>query len=301
MNFTLHQLQIFQKIVQTKSITRAAEELHLTQPALSIQLKNFQSQFEIPLTEVTGRQLYITDFGFEIAAAAEKILEQVYAINYKTMAYKGALTGKLKISVVSTGQYIMPFFLSNFLKQHEGIELKMDVTNKSKVMQSLEQNEVDFALVSVLPDQPKVQAIELAENKLYLIGNSKEKFQKKPYTKSIFQQLPLIYRENGSGTRLVMERYIQKNKLPVQKKMELTSNEAVKQAVIAGLGYSIMPVIGIRNELKNGELQIIPVQGFPIESKWQLIWLRNKKFSPAAEAYLQFLKKEKQNITRELF
>lgn len=300
MNFTLHQLQIFQKIVQTKSITRAAEELHLTQPALSIQLKNFQSQFNIPLTEVIGRQLYITDFGYEIAAAAEKILEQVYAINYKTMAYKGALTGKLKISVVSTGQYIMPFFLSNFLKQHEGIELKMDVTNKSKVMQSLEQNEVDFALVSVLPDQPKVHAIELAENKLYLIGNSKEKFQKKPYTKSIFQQLPLIYRENGSGTRLVMERYIQKNKLPVQKKMELTSNEAVKQAVIAGLGYSIMPIIGIRNELKNGDLQIIPVQGFPIESKWHLIWLRNKKFSPAAEAYLQFLKKEKHNIIGEL-
>lgn len=301
MNFTFHQLQIFHKIVQTKSITRAAEELHLTQPALSIQLKNFQSQFDIPLTEVTGRQLYVTDFGYEIAAAAEKILEQVYAINYKTMAYKGALTGKLKISVVSTGQYIMPFFLSSFLKQHNGIELKMDVTNKSKVMQSLELNEVDFALVSVLPDQPKVNSIELAENKLYLIGNNKEKFLKKPYTKAIFQQLPLIYRENGSGTRLVMERYIQKNKLPVQKKMELTSNEAVKQAVIAGLGYSIMPIIGIRNELKNGDLQIIPVQGFPIESKWQLIWLRNKKFSPAAEAYLQFLKKEKQNIIRELF
>jgi DNA-binding transcriptional LysR family regulator len=301
MNFTFHQLQIFHKIVQTKSITRAAEELHLTQPALSIQLKNFQSQFEIPLTEITGRQLYVTDFGYEIAAAAEKILEQVYAINYKTMTYKGALTGKLKISVVSTGQYIMPFFLSSFLKQHSGIELKMDVTNKSKVMKSMEQNEVDFALVSVLPDQPKVNTIELAENKLYLIGNSEKSFQKKPYSKSIFEEIPLIYREEGSGTRLVMERYIQKNKLPVQKKMELTSNEAVKQAVIAGLGYSIMPIIGIRNELKNGDLQIIPVQGFPIESKWHLIWLRNKKFSPAAEAYLQFLKKEKQNIIRELF
>lgn len=301
MNFTFHQLQIFHKIVQTKSITRAAEELHLTQPALSIQLKNFQSQFNIPLTEVTGRQLYVTDFGYEIAAAAEKILEQVYAISYKTMAYKGALTGKLKLSVVSTGQYIMPFFLSSFLKQHNGIELKMDVTNKTKVIQSLEQNEIDFALVSVLPDQPKVNAIELAENKLYLIGNSEQKFQKKPYSKSIFQEIPLIYREQGSGTRLVMERYIQKNKLPVQKKMELTSNEAVKQAVIAGLGYSIMPIIGIRNEIRNGDLQIIPVQGFPIESKWHLIWLRNKKFSPAAEAYLQFLKKEKQNITRKLF
>ncbi|MFN5133990.1 MAG: LysR family transcriptional regulator, partial [Chitinophagaceae bacterium] len=166
MNFTLHQLQIFYKITQTKSITKAAEELHLTQPALSIQLKNFQEQFEIPLTEVIGRKLYVTEFGNEVAVAAEKILNEVYAINYKTLAYKGQLTGRLKLSVVSTGQYIMPYFLIDFLKVHEGIELLMDVTNKSKVIQSLEQNEVDFALVSVLPLKPKVDSIEIADNKL---------------------------------------------------------------------------------------------------------------------------------------
>ncbi len=301
MNFTLHQLQVFHKITQTKSITKAAEELHLTQPALSIQLKNFQNQFDIPLTEVIGRKLYVTDFGNEVALAAEKILNEVYAINYKTMAYKGQLTGKLKLSVVSTGQYIMPFFLTGFLQEHQGIELMMDVTNKTKVLQSLEQNEIDFALVSVLPEQPKIASVELAENKLYLIGNSKQRFQKKAYTKSIFEELPLIYREEGSGTRLVMANYIRKNKLPVKKKLELTSNEAVKQAVIAGLGFSIMPLIGIRNEIKNGDLQIIPVQGFPIASKWHLIWLSNKKFSPAAEAYLNYLKKEKQRIIKELF
>ena len=300
MNFTLHQLQVFYKITQTKSITKAAEELHLTQPALSIQLKNFQEQFEIPLTEVIGRKLFVTDFGNEVALAAEKILNEVYAINYKTLAYKGQLTGRLKLSVVSTGQYIMPYFLSDFLKVHEGIELLMDVTNKSKVIESLEQNKVDFALVSVLPIQPKVDSIEIADNKLYLIGNSQRKFLKKPYSKTVFEELPLIYREDGSGTRVVMEQYIQKNKLPVRKKMELTSNEALKQAVIAGLGYSIMPIIGIRNELKNGDLQIIPVQGFPIESKWHLIWLKNKKFSPVAAEYLKFLKKEKQRIVKTL-
>lgn len=300
MNFTLHQLQVFYKITQTKSITKAAEELHLTQPALSIQLKNFQEQFEIPLTEVIGRKLFVTDFGNEVALAAEKILNEVYAINYKTLAYKGQLTGRLKLSVVSTGQYIMPYFLSDFLKVHEGIELLMDVTNKSKVIESLEQNKVDFALVSVLPIQPKVDSIEIADNKLYLIGNNQRKFLKKLYSKTVFEELPLIYREDGSGTRVVMEQYIQKNKLPVRKKMELTSNEAVKQAVIAGLGYSIMPIIGIRNELKNGDLQIIPVHGFPIESKWHLIWLKNKKFSPAAAEYLKFLKKEKQRIVKTL-
>ena len=130
--------------------------MHLTQPAVSIQLKNFQNQFEIPLTEVVGRKIFITDFGKEIAVAAEAILNQVYAINYKTMAHKGQLAGRLKISVVSTGKYVMPFFLSDFLKKHEGIELILDVTNKAKVLESLEKNEVDFSLVSVLPEnEPK--------------------------------------------------------------------------------------------------------------------------------------------------
>ena len=133
MNYTLNQLQIFLKIVQTQSVTRASEELNLTQPAVSIQLKNFQNQFYIPLTEVVGRRIYITDFGREIAEAAENIINQVYAINYKTQAYKGQLTGRLKISIVSTGKYIMPYFLADFIKANDGVELNLDVTNKNKV------------------------------------------------------------------------------------------------------------------------------------------------------------------------
>lgn len=117
MNYTLHQLQIFLKIVETNSVTKASEELHLSQPAVSIQLKNFQDQFEIPLTEVVGRKIYITDFGKEIAQAADEIINQVYAINNKTLAYKGQLSGRLKISVVSTGKYVMPFFLTGFMKK----------------------------------------------------------------------------------------------------------------------------------------------------------------------------------------
>ena len=145
MNYTLNQLQIFLKVTQNQSITKAAEELNLTQPAVSIQLKNFQDQFDIALTEVVGRQLYVTDFGKEIAFSAENILNQVYAINYKTMAHRGQLAGRLKISVVSTGNYVIPYFLSDFIKKHEGIELILDVTNRAKVIESLENNEVDFS------------------------------------------------------------------------------------------------------------------------------------------------------------
>lgn len=301
MHFTLNQLHVFLRVVHTLSVTRAAEELHLTQPAVSIQLKNFQRQFDIPLLEVVNKKIYVTDFGHEIAEAADKILAQAHAINYKMHAHKGELTGRLKLSIVSTGKYIAPYFITDFMKQHQGVELVMDVTNKAQVVTSLERNEVDFSLVSVLPESVAVDKLELMQNKLYLVGNTEMATSQKGNDKKLFATLPLIYRERGSGTRHVMEKFIRQNSLPVQKKMELTSNEAVKQAVIAGLGCSIMPLIGIRNELQNKQLQIIPVKGFPIKSTWYLIWLKDKKHSPVASAYLNHIKKEKQNIIQSKF
>ena len=301
MNYTLNQLQIFLKIVQTQSVTRASEELNLTQPAVSIQLKNFQEQFEIPLTEVLGRKIYITDFGREIAEAAENIINQVYAINYKTLAHKGQLTGRLKISVVSTGKYIMPYFLADFMKKHTGVELLMDVTNKNKVVESLVNNEVDFALVSILPSSLNIDKMDLLQNKLFLVSDKKIKFDKGVKITEVLKDLPLIFREKGSGTRQTMEGFIERNNISVLKKMELTSNEAVKQALLAGLGCSIMPLIGIRSELHHDELQIIPIKGLPIKTTWSLIWLKGKKHSPVSLAFLDYLKQEKTQIVQDKF
>jgi DNA-binding transcriptional LysR family regulator len=301
MNYTLNQLQIFLKIVQTQSVTKASVELNLTQPAVSIQLRNFQDQFDIPLTEVVGRKIYITDFGREIAEAAENIINQVYAINFKTLAFKGQLTGRLKISVVSTGKYVMPYFLNNFMQQHPGIELMMDVTNKNKVIESLENNEVDFALVSILPSTLNIEKLDLLQNKLFLVGSTDKKINKSNSTKELFKDLPLIFREKGSGTRQTMESFIERNNLSVLKKMELTSNEAVKQALLAGLGYSIMPLIGIKNELHNNELQIITTKGLPIITTWSLIWLKGKKHSPVSSSFLEYLIKDKSQIVNDKF
>ncbi|HRI80494.1 MAG TPA: LysR family transcriptional regulator, partial [Cyclobacteriaceae bacterium] len=200
MNYTLNQLQIFLKITQTLSVTKAAEQLHLTQPAVSIQLRNFQDQFDIPLTEVVGRKIYITDFGKEIAQAAEAVINQIATINYKTQTYKGQLTGRLKLSIVSTGKYVMPYFLAPFMNQNKNLDLVMDVTNRTKVIESLEENSVDFSLLSFLPASPALEKLDLLENKFYLVGSGEKKFRKAPYPKSILKELPLIYRENGSGT-----------------------------------------------------------------------------------------------------
>lgn len=301
MNYTLHQLQIFIKVVETLSITKASEELYLTQPAVSIQLKNFQDQFEIPLTEVIGRSLHITDFGVEVYQVAKNILEEVDKINYMSQAYKGLQTGKIKFSVVSTGKYVMPFFLSGFVEKYNEIDIMMDVTNKAKVMEKLMNNESDFALVSLMPYNIHLEEEELLENKLYLIAKAGHPYKSKLYDKKFLSTIPLIYREEGSGTRYVLEKFLETLKSPTRKKLELSTNEAVKQSVLAGLGFSVMPIIGIRNELLNGDLEIIPVKGFPLKSKWRLVWLKDKKLSPASKVYLDFLRKEKQRIIKREF
>ena len=301
MNYTLHQLEIFRKIAELKSVTKASEELFLTQPAVSIQLKKFQDQFQIPLFEVVGRRLYITEFGEEIALAAEKILDEVKAINYKALSFQGELAGKLKIAIVSTAKYAMPYFLTDFINAHKGVDLVMDVTNKASVVKALENNDVDFAMVSTIPKSLQIERIELMKNKLYLVGGEQYKPTGKNISTKIFEKLPLIYREQGSATRHAMERYIASHKISTYKKMELTSNEALKQAIIAGLGFSIMPLIGIKNELNNGSLQVIPVKDLPIVTNWNLIWLSSKNMSTIAKRFIEHINENKSGIMEKHF
>jgi len=301
MNYTLHQLRVFIEIVEKKSITRAAEALYLTQPAVSIQLRNFQDQFPIPLTEVVGKKLYVTDFGLEIAETAKRILIEVDTINHKTHSFQGKLAGKLKLSVVSTGKYVMPYYLSSFLDDHPAIDFAMDVTNKQSVVSNLENNEVDFALVSVLPSHLDLNTIPLLKNSLYLVGGT-ERVKKRTSKKSlIFTQGPLLYREKGSATRNAMETFIEGKKLKALKKIELTSNEALKQAVIAGMGYSIMPLIGIKSALKYEEISMIPYAGLPITTEWNLVWRKDKKLTPIAKAFIDYLELNKNNIKEKYF
>jgi DNA-binding transcriptional LysR family regulator len=301
MQYTFHQLKIFTRIAQLGSITKAAEELHLSQPALSIQLRNFQDQFDIPLTEIVGKKLYLTNFGQEILAYAERILDQAGAMDDVVQSYKGQLTGKLKIAVVSTGKYVMPYLLTDFLNAHPAITLELDVTNKEKVIESLEQNSIDFALVSLVPGHLKTESIPIVKNTMHLIGAYQSKKSQKELSINELQQLPWIFREQGSGTRQMMERFLSQRHITVQKMLELTSNEAVKQAIIANLGYSIMPLIGIRNELMSKQLMIMPVKGLPIHTTWHIIWLKGKKHSPVVKALLEYIKDNKKKILQEHF
>ncbi len=301
MNYTLHQLEIFKKISETESVTKASEQLFLTQPAVSIQLKKFQDQFKLPLFEVVGRKLYITEFGKEIADAASKILEEVDAISYKSSLFEGQLAGKLKIAIVSTAKYAMPYFLSNFVKNNSKVNVTMDVTNKMSVIRALENNECDFAMVSTIPKKLKIERIELMKNKMFFVAGRDYKLSDKKTSLKDLNESLFIFREQGSATRLAMERYLIKHKIEIVRKMVLTSNEAVKQAVIAGLGISIMPIIGINDALKNGDLQIIKINDLPLETNWNLIWLKSKNLTSVAKAFKDYIVKNKEVIIEKQF
>jgi len=299
MNYTLHQLNVFLKVAENKSVTKAAEQLHLTQPAVSIQLKKFQEQFDIPLTEVIGRQLFVTDFGQKIVEAGKRILAESAAIKTTVEQYKGLLSGTIKISVVSTGKYVIPYFLRSFMEKYPQVEIVIDVSNKNRVVEGLANNASDFSLVSVLPENIPVETLELMENKLFLVGSAQ--FSDLTITKKKLKRLTLIFREKGSATRNAMEQFLQQNEIGEYKSMELVSNEAVKQAVNAGLGFSIMPLIGLKNELAMGTLKIFPIQGLPVVTNWNLIHVKGKQLSPAADELKRFIRATRQETIEKWF
>ena len=290
MKYTLNQLHVFHKVFETKSITKASEQLFMTQPAVSIQLKNFQQQFNTPLYEHQGRGIVITEFGRQIAKTVASFMNNIEELEVLSAAYENLLKGKLKIAAASTGKYVIPYFLTDFLNAHPGIDLALNVTNKSLVVDSLVNNEVDFAVISTLPDKLEVNEELLIENKLFLVGASNTDFITKP----------LIYREQGSATRTEMEAYFKNFKKSI-KKIELESNEAVKQAVLADIGISILPLIGLKNELNDHQLQIIPQKKLPITTQWRIVWRKDKNLSPVAKAFLNSIQSNKGTIIEKYF
>jgi DNA-binding transcriptional LysR family regulator len=285
-------------VVKHKSVSKAAKELFMSQPAISIQLRNFQSQFDIPLSEIIGRRLHITEFGYEIAHIAKDIIEKSESIESKLLAYKGLLAGKLKMVAVSTGKYILPYFLTDFVKEHSGVELSMQVFQRQKALQMLENNEAEIALVSVVPDELDVQEEILMPNLLFMVGPGNMEFRR---GETAVQELQAIYREKGSGTRIMLEKYMAENHPAPKIRLELTSTEAVKQAVIAGLGVSILSIFCMHYELQERNIRILKAEDFPLKSTWRFIWLKDKSLSPVAQAFINHIRAEKHNIISRHF
>jgi DNA-binding transcriptional LysR family regulator len=298
MNITFNQIKVFCMVADLESVTKAAEKLFLTQPAVSIQLKNFQDQFPVPLTEIRGRKLVLTAFGKEIRNRCGGILEELKGISELTDAYMGIVAGELNISAVSTGKYIMPYIMADFIRKYPSIKISMDVDNRQKILRKLEENRTDIALVSVLPENFEFESLMLMKNKLYPVVRTDFATDT---TDALLRKLPLIFREDGSATRKVMEDYLKKAGIEPKSSIELTSNEAVKQAVIAGLGISIMPLIGLKNDLANGTLSILGSEDFPLVTNWHLISLRTKRKTPAMQAFMEHIAQQKDELINTYF
>jgi DNA-binding transcriptional LysR family regulator len=302
MNLTLHQLKAFLAIANYQSITKAADAMNMTQPAVSIQLKNLQEQFSVPLTEIIGKKIHITEFGQELAETAERIFGEMESIESKMLELKGLLGGKIRISSVSTGKYIIPYLMADFMKIHPHVDISLEVSNRYNVLAHLQENSTDLALVSLWPDELDLESIVISENNWYLAcAYNKLDFFKKEIEAGNWSKVPMILREKGSGTRTMMEKFFSDREIHVESKMELATNEAVKQAVMAGLGASVLSNFSMTQELKDKRLALIPYPGFPLKADWRLIWLKQKKHAPAVKAFIRWLGENRAEIFKDHF
>jgi DNA-binding transcriptional LysR family regulator len=303
MNISLTQLRALKAIAVQESITGAAKSLNMTQPAVSIQLKNLQEQFEVPLTEIIGKRIHITEFGQELVEMADRIFDEVAQIEQKMLGLKGLLGGKIRISAVSTGKYIIPYLMADFMKIHPHVEISLEVSNRYSVLAHLQENTTDLALISVSPPSDLAfDSITLEENKWYLACAPElaEKFQIQIDANN-WSKVPFILREKGSGTRLKMEEFFKSRNIKVDSKMELATNEAVKQAVMAGLGASILSNFSMSQEIEDRRITLLKYPDLPIKSMWKLIWLKQKKHSPAVLAFIRWLSENKKSVFHSHF
>jgi DNA-binding transcriptional LysR family regulator len=303
MNISLTQLRALKAIAVQESITGAAKSLNMTQPAVSIQLKNLQEQFEVPLTEIIGKRIHITEFGQELVEMADRIFDEVAQIEQKMLGLKGLLGGKIRISAVSTGKYIIPYLMADFMKIHPHVEISLEVSNRYSVLAHLQENTTDLALISVSPPSDLAfDSITLEENKWYLAcaPGLAEKFQTQIDANN-WSKVPFILREKGSGTRLKMEEFFKSRNIKVDSKMELATNEAVKQAVMAGLGASILSNFSMSQEIEDRRITLLKYPDLPIKSMWKLIWLKQKKHSPAVLAFIRWLSENKKSVFHSHF
>jgi DNA-binding transcriptional LysR family regulator len=303
MNISLTQLRALKAIALQESITGAARSLNMTQPAVSIQLKNLQEQFEVPLTEIIGKRIHITEFGQELVEMADRIFDEVAQIEQKMLGLKGLLGGKIRISAVSTGKYIIPYLMADFMKIHPHVEISLEVSNRYSVLAHLQENTTDLALISVSPPSDLLfDSITLEENKWYLAcaPDLAEKFQAQIDANN-WSKVPFILREKGSGTRLKMEEFFNSRNIKVDSKMELATNEAVKQAVMAGLGASVLSNFSMSQEIEDHRITLLKYPDLPIKSMWKLIWLKQKKHSPAVLAFIRWISENKKSIFKSHF
>jgi LysR family transcriptional regulator, low CO2-responsive transcriptional regulator len=290
MNISLRQLRVFEAVARQLSFTRAAEELHLSQPAVSMQIRQLEEQVGLPLFEKLGKTIGLTEAGREIYHYSRSINRALQEMEEVLEALKGVSRGRLSIAVASTVNYFAPRLLAVFHQRYPGIALRLDVTNREQLVRLLEANAVDMVLMGLPPEAVDVESEAFMENPLVIIAPPEHPLARErdiPLTRLAAEVF--VMRESGSGTRQAMERFFAEHGIAIRHGMQMTRNEAIKQAVRAGLGLSVVSLHTVELELETRRLVIVDVQEFPIERQWYLVYRRGKRLSPAAGAFRDFV------------
>ena len=300
LHLTLRQLKVFESVARHLSYSRAADELHLTQPAVSMQIKQLEDNISLPLFEQLGKRIYLTEAGRELYQYSRLISQQLTDMEVALDELKGMERGKLNISVVTTANYFAPHLLAKFCQRYSGVTVSLAVSNRETVLKQLSDNLIDLAIMGQPPENLDIDSESFMANPLVVIAPpdhplcQEHNIPVQRLAKEIF-----LVRESGSGTRSAMERFFAEHQIKINKGMETDTTEAIKQAVQAGMGLGIMSQHTAELELETKRLKVLDVQGFPIIRFWHVVNRKNKRLSGVAKTFREFLLKEAAKLMLE--
>lgn len=294
MKITFRQLTVFDAVARHLSFTRASEELYLSQPAVSMQVKQMESAIGLPLFETLGKRIHLTEAGEVMHGYAAKIAEQLAEAQQALDEIKGVEGGRLRVTVATTVNYFASRLLSTFCQRYPRVQVHLDITNRQTLLRRLDANETDIVLMGQPPEEIDVISQPFMDNPLVVIASPQHTFarKKKKITLAELEQETFLLREPGSGTRTAMHRFFAEHDLKPSSSVEMTSNEAIKQSVEAGLGLGIVSRHTVELELEVGRLTLLNVEAFPIMRRWFVVHRKGKRLSAVAETFREFVLSE---------
>lgn len=291
--YTLRQLDTFLEVARQLSISHAAEKLHVTQPAVSMQMRQLEDAVGMPLYEQSGRKIRLTDAGQDFQQYAIGAVAQLKQLEDAMAERRGIKKGRVELAIVSTAKYFVPMLLVLFRKKFPAIEVVLQIHNRESIMNLLTRNEIDLVIMGHTPDTIECAASIFATNPLGIVSAPEHPLSRRRHAPlSILNDQEFVVRENGSGTRQLMERLFAEHGINPHIVMEMPSNETIKQAVMAGMGLSFLSLRTIRHELASGHLALLDIDGLPIVRHWHVTHLASKRLSPAASVLKSFLIEE---------
>ncbi|MGM0516343.1 MAG: LysR substrate-binding domain-containing protein [Pseudomonadota bacterium] len=288
---TMRQIEIFEAVARNESFTRAAEEMHLTQPTVSAQVKSFSEAVGMPLYEQIGRRIYLTDAGHMVARGCRDVIDSLSNLEMSLNDLKGLKKGRLRLSVITTAKYFAPLALGEFAKEFPEIELELKVTNRNALLRRIEDNLSDLYIIGHVPDSSlDLEVIPFAPNPLVVIAHRDHPLAgEKNIPLERIAAEPFIFREPGSGIRDTLEEFFAGKGLQLTPRLVLDSNEAIKHAVVGQLGISVVSEHALNLEQEGGPLVKLDVEAFPLPRQWNIVYPHGKALSIIAREFLRFL------------